>query len=137
MRCFQAFYNPSNLLLISEPVFCSHLCHDETGEIGQTKQSQSLEKVLMTRRKSPDPLSQKVKGILILQDGEEVSEQAFKLMESLNCEVLTSHNSRMMIAATLSNIQSIKKCWLSNNESNALSRELNQCIAQIIIGGRI
>jgi hypothetical protein len=90
----------------------------------------------MPPKKTPSPLGTQVKGILILQEGDEISSQTCKLMESFNCEVLNSTSTRVMIKGTLGNIQSIKQCWLSKDEKSKLSVELNEYIQQIIIGGR-
>ncbi len=87
------------------------------------------------RNRPENPLAQQVKGALILREGEEIATQTHNLMVSLNCQVLTTNNSRMMVKATRGNLQSIKKCWLAKDERNTLSQELNVCISQIVIFG--
>jgi hypothetical protein len=82
------------------------------------------------------PESQQIKGIFVFQNGVDVYNKALKLMKTLDCTILTDNVSRMMIKTSRSNLQLIKKCWLSNNKGNALSIELNDCVSQIIIGGR-
>ncbi len=90
----------------------------------------------MQRKKAPSQECQNIKGIFIIQDGTDVYSKALDLMKSLECSILTDHINRMMIKTSRSNLQRIKKCWLSKDKGNAMSLKLNECFTQIIIGGR-
>ncbi len=90
----------------------------------------------MVRKYSKNPLSQWVKGIFIFQNGLVDESQRLKLMDTLDCEILSNHNDRIMVKTTLANLQSIKCCFLANDATSALSQELNSCVTQIIIGGK-
>jgi hypothetical protein len=90
----------------------------------------------MQRKKSPSPQSQQIKGIFIFQDGEDVHVKARELMKSLDCTILTDNDSRVMVKTSRANLQFIKECWLSNDQANSMSMDLQDCVTQIIIGGR-
>jgi hypothetical protein len=91
---------------------------------------------MQQRKKLASPLGQQVKGVLKLHEGADVYEQVVKLLKTLDCEVLAEAENRITIKASRGNLQSIKQCWLSNDKTNTLSQELNECITQITIGGR-
>jgi hypothetical protein len=88
----------------------------------------------MKRQAGSNPLLQQIKGIFIFREDMAESDQAFQLLKTLDCEVVNNHDSRVMIRTHRGNLQAIKKCWQSNDETNLLSKELNKCISQIIIG---
>ena len=90
----------------------------------------------MQRKKAPSPQGQQIKGIFIFQEGVDAYTKALELMKPLNCTVLLGNVNRMMIKTSRANLQYIKQCWLSKDQSNSLSNDLNECVAQIIIGGR-
>lgn len=91
----------------------------------------------MRKSKPSDPLLQQIKGVFIFEKGEDSYKQALALLKTLDCHVMGSKGNHTMVQTTRGRLQSIKKCWLAKDKENALSRELNECVQQIIIGGNV
>lgn len=92
----------------------------------------------MRRSYPSDPVLQPIKGVFVFKhDGEEHFSKAIELLKSMHCEVLSSLENRITIKTSRGKLQEIKRCWLSNDQENALSVTLNQQVSQIIIGGNI
>lgn len=90
----------------------------------------------LTKRHSGNPLLQPIKGVFIFNAIDELANKARDLMKTLSCEVTSNHENRFTVRTSRGNMQSIKQRWLAK-EDNVLSKELNTCISQIIIGGSI
>jgi hypothetical protein len=92
----------------------------------------------MQRSYPKNPLLQRVKGVFVFKSElPDCVQQSSGLLKTLQCEVLSSHNNRITISTSRGNLQNIKQCWLSNDPGNDLSRQLNQQVSQIIIGGNL
>jgi hypothetical protein len=65
---------------------------------------------------------------------DEVASKAQTLLKSLCCQVMATHENRFTVKTSRGNLQAIKQHWLENSDT-AISRELNACVSQIIIGG--
>lgn len=93
--------------------------------------------VFMQNRRPISTLSQQIQGIFIFHEGvEDVRTRAIALMKTLNCTVVDDNTTRVLIKTSRSNLQSIKKCWLSKSASSTMSVDLNDCFSKILIGGR-
>lgn len=91
----------------------------------------------MQRSYPRNPLMQRVKGVFVFKsEPEDHHQKALELLKSLQCEVISSRENRITISTSRGNLQNIKKSWLSQ-EDNTMSRQLNQRVAQIIIGGNL
>lgn len=90
----------------------------------------------MTRNYPVNLALQPIKGIFVFKDGDDILARGLELMKTLHCEVLSSHSSRVTVKTSRGNLQSIKKNWLSQAQSNTLGKELSACILQIVIGGK-
>jgi len=67
---------------------------------------------------------------------DELASKAQTLFKSLCCQVMATHENRFTVKTSRGNLQAIKQRWLENSEA-AISKELNACVSQIIIGGAV
>jgi hypothetical protein len=88
----------------------------------------------LTRNYPRNPATQPVKGIFIFHNLDELTSKAQVLFKSLSCQVMATHENRFTVKTSRGNLQAIKQRWLENSETS-LSKELNACVSQIIIGG--
>lgn len=84
----------------------------------------------------PNPIYEQIKGVLVLHPEEGIDSRILKLLESLDCRVLSQQPKRLTIKTSRRNLQAIKEIWRSKDSANALSQELNACISNIIIGSK-
>jgi hypothetical protein len=92
----------------------------------------------MRRSYPSDPALQPIKGVFVFKrNGEEHILKALELLKSMHCEVLSSLENRVTVKTSRGKLKEIKRCWLSNDQENQLSVQLNQQVAQIIIGGNV
>jgi hypothetical protein len=92
----------------------------------------------MRRSYPSDPTLQPIKGVFVFKHTEEEHIlKALELLRSMHCEVLSSLENRITIKTSRGKLQEIKRCWLSNDQENHLSVQLNQQVSQIIIGGNV
>lgn len=81
---------------------------------------------------------QPIKGVFVFRP--EVSDstrRAQSMFASMRCEVLATQENRMTVRSSRENLQQIKQSWLANDPEDKLSRELNELVQQIIIGGNV
>ena len=90
----------------------------------------------MTRNYPRNPATQPVKGIFYFHNMDELASKAQTLFKSLCCQVMATHENRFTVKTSRGNLQAIKQRWLENSEA-AISKELNACVSQIIIGGAV
>lgn len=89
----------------------------------------------MKRNYPSNPLLQPIKGIFVLNQGEEVLNKTVLLLKVLRCEVMSQHENRITVKTSRGNLQAIKQTWLSKEDETAVGKELSDYVSQIIIGG--
>lgn len=90
----------------------------------------------MNRNYPRNPATQPIKGIFVFHSMDELSSKAQALFKSLSCQVMATHENRFTVKTSRGNLQTIKQRWLENSDAS-ISKELNACVSQIIIGGAV
>jgi hypothetical protein len=104
---------------------------------------------MITKRSVPaDPGRQPIKGVFVFQKEDGVPQNAEQWMKLLDCQVLRSTKTQLIVQSSRRNLQTIKKRWCSLKQTNTIEDALPANIAaiyasldtdleQLLIGGSV